>query len=110
MLTPTRPTVKDVKKQSTLLSSWTKKRKRSKDSSGTEEPEVVNEAVECPIVHTFTPPDLTVLSNRVDFEGSPFLGEGRVLTLEFTTFYLVNAYVPNSGQNLERLKSRTEQW
>jgi len=29
--------------------------------------------------------------------------EGRVLTLEFPTFYLINAYFPNSGQGLKRL-------
>jgi exodeoxyribonuclease III len=29
--------------------------------------------------------------------------EGRVLTLEFETFYLVNAYVPNAGRGLPRL-------
>lgn len=29
--------------------------------------------------------------------------EGRVLTLEFPTFYLINVYFPNSGQELKRL-------
>ncbi len=32
--------------------------------------------------------------------------EGRIITLEFDTFYLVNVYVPNSGQNLDRLDYR----
>lgn len=32
--------------------------------------------------------------------------EGRVLTLEFTEFYLVNVYTPNSKQALERLDYR----
>jgi len=32
--------------------------------------------------------------------------EGRVLTLEFDEFYLVNAYVPNSGMKLDRLNYR----
>ena len=32
--------------------------------------------------------------------------EGRVITLEFNIFYLVNAYVPNSGQELVRLDYR----
>lgn len=36
--------------------------------------------------------------------GDPeFDSEGRVLTLEFQTFYLVNIYFPNSGDNLKRL-------
>jgi AP endonuclease-1 len=32
--------------------------------------------------------------------------EGRVITLEFDDFYLVNAYVPNSGRGLVRLEYR----
>lgn len=35
--------------------------------------------------------------------------EGRVITLEFADFYLVNVYVPNSGRGLPRLKYRS-QW
>jgi len=35
--------------------------------------------------------------------------EGRVLTAEFEAFYVVNAYVPNSGQGLKRLDYR-QQW
>lgn len=34
--------------------------------------------------------------------------EGRVLTLEFEDFYLVNVYVPNSGDGLKRLGYRAE--
>ncbi len=33
-------------------------------------------------------------------------GEGRVITLEFEKFYLVNIYVPNSKRELERLDYR----
>ena len=32
--------------------------------------------------------------------------EGRVITLEYKDFYLVNAYVPNSGEGLKRLDYR----
>lgn len=32
--------------------------------------------------------------------------EGRVLTLEFNNYYLVNVYVPNSGSELKRLSYR----
>ncbi len=35
--------------------------------------------------------------------------EGRILTSEYASFYLVNVYVPNSGQKLERLEYR-QQW
>ncbi|KAL6853511.1 hypothetical protein ACP4OV_019540 [Aristida adscensionis] len=36
--------------------------------------------------------------------------EGRVITLEFDGFYLVNAYVPNSGRGLRRLNYRVNNW
>ena len=35
-----------------------------------------------------------------------FDSEGRVITLEYDNFYLVNAYVPNSKKELERLNER----
>ena len=34
--------------------------------------------------------------------------EGRVITLEYKDFYLVNAYVPNSGEGLKRLDYRLQ--
>ena len=34
--------------------------------------------------------------------------EGRIITLEFADFYLVNVYTPNSGRELVRLKYRQE--
>jgi exodeoxyribonuclease III len=36
--------------------------------------------------------------------------EGRIITLDFPGFSISNLYVPNSGQKLERLDYRTEQW
>ncbi|XP_062591479.1 exodeoxyribonuclease-like [Saccostrea cucullata] len=36
--------------------------------------------------------------------------EGRVITAEYEDFFMVNAYVPNSGKGLVRLKYRTEEW
>lgn len=36
--------------------------------------------------------------------------EGRVLTLEFDDFYLVNVYVPNSKRDLSRLPYRQKEW
>jgi exodeoxyribonuclease-3 len=50
------------------------------------------------------------------FEGSegtfPFLEEGRILTAEFSDWYVVNVYVPNSKAKLERLEERLvwEEW
>ena len=39
----------------------------------------------------------------------PFLPEGRIQCAEFEEYYLVNVYVPNSGQGLKRLDYR-ESW
>jgi len=36
--------------------------------------------------------------------------EGRVITLEFKDYYLVNVYTPNSKRELERLAYRTQEW
>nr|CDS32689.1 DNA (apurinic or apyrimidinic site) lyase [Hymenolepis microstoma] len=36
--------------------------------------------------------------------------EGRIITAEYEHFYLVNTYVPNSGQGLVRLSYRTKEW
>ncbi|KAH0462315.1 hypothetical protein IEQ34_009890 [Dendrobium chrysotoxum] len=36
--------------------------------------------------------------------------EGRIVTVEFDTFYLISGYVPNSGDGLRRLAYRIEQW
>lgn len=37
-------------------------------------------------------------------------GEGRVITVEYKEFYLVNVYVPNSKRGLERLPYRCQEW
>jgi exodeoxyribonuclease-3 len=36
--------------------------------------------------------------------------EGRVITLEFKEFFLVNVYVPNAKRDLTRLDYRTKEW
>lgn len=36
--------------------------------------------------------------------------EGRIITLEFETFYLVNVYTPNSKRDLTRLDLRYNEW
>lgn len=36
------------------------------------------------------------------------LGEGRIITLEYDDFYLVNVYTPNSKRGLERLDNRMD--
>ena len=44
-----------------------------------------------------------------DAHGSP-LEEGRVQTVEYPEFFLVNVYTPNSKQNLDRLRLRENLW
>jgi exonuclease III len=36
--------------------------------------------------------------------------EGRTITLEFETFFLVGVYVPNSGATLKWNDYRTQEW
>jgi exodeoxyribonuclease-3 len=45
-----------------------------------------------------------------DFTDYDFIKEGRLLTLEFTNYYIVNCYTVNSKQKLERLEQRTTVW
>ena len=55
-------------------------------------------------VFTRIPP----LSVGFDLGPAAFSGEGRVITLEFEPFYLVNVYTPNAQQELARLPYRME--
>ena len=49
----------------------------------------------------------TLRSISYDISQDPrFCGEGRLITLEFDGFYLVNCYVPNAGQGLKRIDYR----
>jgi len=36
--------------------------------------------------------------------------EGRLITVEYASFYVVFAYVPNSGEGLKRIDYRLEEW
>lgn len=53
-----------------------------------------------------TPP----LSVELDFGLPAFRGEGRVIAAEFEDYFLVNAYVPNSQNELRRLDYRCGSW
>lgn len=48
------------------------------------------------------------LSVHYGLKEGKYDNEGRVITLEFPTFYYVGAYVPNSGEGLKRLPFRSE--
>lgn len=53
----------------------------------------------------FTVPNTAVNDNYGDV-----MDEGRVLTLEFPNFFLVNVYTPNSKPDLSRLTLREKSW
>lgn len=53
--------------------------------------------------------DLPCEVEMADEYGDP-LKEGRVLTAEFSDFFLVDVYTPNSKNGLERLELRHEKW
>jgi exodeoxyribonuclease-3 len=46
------------------------------------------------------------LSVHYGLKDEKYDDEGRVITLEFPSFYLIGAYVPNSGEGLKRLDFR----
>ncbi len=48
------------------------------------------------------------LSVHYGLEDGSYDEEGRIITLEYPSFYLVGAYVPNSGEELKRLPFRLE--
>ncbi|XAR68463.1 DNA-(apurinic or apyrimidinic site) lyase [Bertholletia excelsa] len=50
------------------------------------------------------------LSVRYGLGISDHDSEGRLVTVEFDTYYLLNAYVPNSGDGLKRLSYRVTEW
>lgn len=49
---------------------------------------------------------ISVQSNSRDMGIPEFDQEGRIICTEYQEFYLVNVYVPNSGQKLDRLNYR----
>lgn len=53
---------------------------------------------------------ITPLSVRYGLGISDHDSEGRLVTAEFDTFYLISGYVPNSGDGLKRLSYRVTQW
>jgi hypothetical protein len=70
-------------------------------------------AEEAPAIEMATPStDLKgrIVRTEFDFEGTKHAGEGRTIVLELDSFFLIACYVPNSGQNLERLDYRINEW
>lgn len=54
-------------------------------------------------------PDINNSFTTEDRYGNPLI-EGRIQTLEFQPFFLVNVYTPNSKRDLSRLKLRENVW
>ena len=59
-------------------------------------------------VATFT--RVEPLDVRLGMNSKVHDSEGRILTLEFEDFFLVNCYTPNSGRELARLEYRAKKW
>lgn len=54
---------------------------------------------------------VTLTPTNVSYElGKEIDNEGRTVILDFPWATIANVYVPNSGQNLERLDYRTQEW
>jgi exodeoxyribonuclease-3 len=69
---------------------------------------VINSAVQKGYSGTAVLTRIKPLNHWLDTGKEEHDQEGRVITLEFPLFYLVNVYVPNSGQELKRLDYRKE--
>lgn len=55
-------------------------------------------------------PEIMAKYSLVDDQGRDSSREGRLLTAEFTDFYLVNVYTPNTKDDLSRLGFRERGW
>jgi exodeoxyribonuclease III len=61
------------------------------------------------IIHGLLP-EVLKKKNLIDSHGRDAGIEGRVITAEFETFFLVNVYTPNSKRTLERIPLRHDAW
>lgn len=50
----------------------------------------------------------TITTVGKEFEVKDELIKGRIITIKFPTYYVVNTYVPHSGMKLEKLETRAE--
>lgn len=50
--------------------------------------------------------------NKINFgiDNKKYDMEGRVITLEFEKYFLIHVYTPNSGESLQRLNYRVDEW
>ncbi|OWP54110.1 MAG: exodeoxyribonuclease III [Cuniculiplasma sp. C_DKE] len=68
----------------------------------------INEAEKKGYSGTITLTKVEPLSVMKGMGSQKYDGEGRLLTLEFREFFLVNSYFPNSRRNLERLQYKLD--
>jgi exonuclease III len=109
---------KPKKKQRKLTEMFKTKESETKEESKVEsikEPEMKLSDVVPVDASTSIPSDplLQVESFSLDFDDDHdkvHHGEGRLITLETNKFYLVNCYVPNSGDGLKRVDYRVKEW
>lgn len=95
--------VKGTKKKQATLDNFFGGKKEKKQPKT--EPSSSDSAIDADFVQNLIPTDV---SYKIGVEAHD--QEGRVLHVDFPLFSLTNVYVPNSGQKLERLDYRTEQW
>jgi len=97
------PASEPVKKQQTKLSAlWGAKKESSAEPS---------EAAEASSSSGDVVAQLERVSYDFEDEGQKqFHGEGRTITLELDSFFLVACYVPNAGEGLVRLNYRVDEW
>lgn len=88
------------KKQSTLTSFF-----GSDKNATTQEDFSPNAELDSEMISNLIPTEVSYQMGKEEHDA-----EGRIVTLDFPLFSFSNVYVPNSGQKLERLNYRTEQW
>ena len=104
------------KKQTTMQSFFGSKSKKSKKSTPAKKDSDSNKERD-PLPSSSTSTSLPVAASVLVPENVSYGikkkdhdQEGRTITVDFPLFSMTNVYVPNSGQKLERLDYRTEQW
>lgn len=93
----------------TLTSMWGKKKVPAADA----EPAPVASATSTSASSSSSssgPKKCRLLKVDFDFKGTQHSGEGRTIVLDLDCMSLIGCYVPNSGQNLDRLPYRINDW
>lgn len=90
---------KKASNSNTLTSMWSNKGDKKSSSNNTND--TITEKSDS---------SLNVIDVKYELDDKKFAGEGRTITIEFDNFYFIGCYVPNSGQNLERLDYRVNEW